>query len=105
MNILEKLSTPPVVTTIPCPDGFPFGIFHRIILHGPYQYEMELEGKMEGMLADDEDELLQCCRGPIDFQMDNHMSQLRDVELDPFKHGLIVRILGGRKEGTEQERG
>lgn len=45
------------------------------------------------VLADDEHELLERRRGPVHLQVDDHVRELRDVELDALEDRLLVRVL------------
>ena len=45
------------------------------------------------VLAHDEHELLERRRGPVHLQVDDHVRELREVELDALEHRLLVRVL------------
>jgi hypothetical protein len=66
--------------------------FHLIILHRPHQDKMQLQREMQRVLADNQHKLLQGSSWPVDFQMNNHVRELRQVEFNALKHGFLVRI-------------
>ena len=92
MHILQQLGTPPVVPWVPIGRPPPVRPFHLVVLHRPHQNKMQLQGKMQRMLADDQHKLFQCGGGPVDFEVDDHVCELGDVEFDAFKDGFLVRV-------------
>jgi len=53
---------------------------------------MKLQRKMQRMLANNQHKLLQGRRGPVNFQVNNHVRELGQVEFNALKHGFLVRI-------------
>lgn len=92
MHILQQLGTPPVVAWVPVGRPPPIRPFHLVVLHGPHQNKMQLQGKVQRVLADNQDELFQSSGGPVDFEVDDHVCELWDVEFDAFKDGFLVRV-------------
>jgi len=122
VHVLEELGAAPVVARVPIGRAAAVRALQLVVLHGADQDEVELQGEVQAgttggrkqvsvvgcvrvgdnqycvrthapVLADDEHELLERRRGPVHLQVDDHVRQLREVELDALEDGLLVRVL------------
>lgn len=90
---LQELGTAAVVAGVPVRGRPPRGGLELIVLHGTHEDEMQLQREVQRMLAHDEHKLLEGRRGPVHLQVDDHVRQLGQVELDALESRLEVRVL------------
>lgn len=90
---LQELGTAAVVAGVPVRRRPPSGGLELVVLHGTHEDEMQLQREVQRMLAHDEHKLLEGRRGPVHLQVDDHVRQLGQVELDALESRLEVRVL------------
>jgi hypothetical protein len=90
---LQELGTAAVVAGVSVRGRSSRRGLELIVLHGTHEDEMQLQREVQRMLAHDEHKLLEGRRGPVHLQVDDHVRQLGQVELDALESRLEVRVL------------
>mmetsp|Transcript_3576 Transcript_3576/g.8611 ORF Transcript_3576/g.8611 Transcript_3576/m.8611 type:complete len:674 (+) Transcript_3576:1160-3181(+) len=96
LDVGQELDTPNVIQGIVCRIAGTIGKFWLVILNGTDQNPVQLQGKVYGLLGNDETESLQNGIVPLGFEVDDHVRQLRKIKFDSLEDVSIARELGNK---------